>query len=174
MLSTPPEQWSLRAEADGRNRQHIFRGKAYDYETLLRERGPAFETQIGSEVWRSRHARCQRALDVLGGKFDEAAPDVAIVVGNDQREIFKEDLTPAITLYLGQRIENLPSTPSERARMGPGLAVAEEGHCPPEGATYEGAPELASHLIRSLTAGEFDVAQGTGFRTPTGSSIGAF
>jgi len=159
MLSTPADQWGLRAEADRRNRQHVFRGKTYDYETLLRERGPAFEKEIDPEVWRSRHAQCQRALDVLAEKLGDAAPDVAVIVGNDQREIFKEDLTPAITLYLGQRIENLPSTPSERARMGPGLAVAEEGHCPPEGATHEGAPELASHLIRSLTAGEFDVAQ---------------
>jgi aromatic ring-opening dioxygenase catalytic subunit (LigB family) len=43
--------------------------------------------------------------------------------------------------------------------MGPGIAIAEEGHCPTEGATYNGAPELASHLIRSLVAEEFDVAQ---------------
>jgi aromatic ring-opening dioxygenase catalytic subunit (LigB family) len=43
--------------------------------------------------------------------------------------------------------------------MAPGLAIAEEGHCPREGAVYQGAPELASHLIRSLVADEFDVAQ---------------
>jgi hypothetical protein len=159
MLATPPEEWGLRAEADRRNRQHAFRGKSYDFEGLVRERGGAFEKEIGPEVWPSRHARCQRALDALAGKVEKAAPDVAIIVGNDQREIFREDLTPAITLYRGERIENVPSTPEERARMGPGLAIAEEGHCPPEGAAYEGAPELASHLIRSLVKDEFDVAQ---------------
>jgi len=159
MLSTPPDQWGLRAEADRRNRQHIFRGKPYDYEALLRERGPAFEKEIGPEVWSSRHAQCQRALDVLAEKLEEAAPDVAIVVGNDQREIFGEDLTPAITLYRGDRLENVPSTAEERARMGPGIAIAEEGHCPNEGATYDGAPEFASHLIRFLMEEEFDVAQ---------------
>jgi hypothetical protein len=90
---------------------------------------------------------------------EEAAPDAVIIVGNDQREIFQEDLTPAITLYRGERIENVPSTSEERARMGPGLAIAEEGHCPPDGAIYEGAPDLASHLIRSLVEEEFDVAQ---------------
>ncbi len=159
MLSTPPEEWGLRAEADRRNRQHAFRGKAYDFEGLLRERGAAFEKEIGPEVWRFRHAQCQRALDALAGKLDEAAADVAIVVGNDQREIFKVDLTPAITIYRGERMENVPSTPEERARMGPGLAIAEEGHCPKDGATYDGAPELASHLVRSLVGEEFDVAQ---------------
>jgi hypothetical protein len=159
MLSTPPEQWGLRAEADRGNRQHVFRGKAYDFEGLLRERGPVFEKEIVLEVWRSLHGQCQRALDALAEKLHEAAPDVAILVGNDQRELFQEGLTPAITIYRGARIENVPSTPSERARMGPGIAIAEAGHCPEEGATYDGAPEIASHLIRFLVGEEFDVAQ---------------
>jgi hypothetical protein len=159
MLSTPPDLWGLRAEADRRNRQHAFRGKTYDFAGLLRERGGSFEKETGAEVWRSRHAQCQRALDVLAGKLDDAAPDVAVVVGNDQREIFTEDLTPAITLYRGERIENIPSTSEERARMGPGIAIAEEGHCPPAGATYLAAPELADHVIRSLVKEEFDVVQ---------------
>ncbi len=159
MLSTPPEQWGLRAEADRHNRQHAFRGKTYDFEGLLRERGPSFEKEIGPDVRRSRHAQCQRALDALAEKVAAIAPDVAIVVGNDQREIFDEDLTPAITLYRGGRIENVPSTPEERARMSPGIAIAEAGHCPEDGASYDGAPELASHLIRSLVGEEFDVAQ---------------
>ncbi len=159
MLSTPPEQWGLRAEADRRNRQHVFRGRTYDYEGLLRERGPFFEKDIGLEVRQSRHAQCQRALDILKAKLHQTAPDVVILVGNDQRELFQEDLTPSITLYRGARIENVPSTAEERARMGPGIAIAEEGHCPKEGATYDGAPEIASHLIRFLVGDEFDVAQ---------------
>jgi OH-DDVA oxygenase len=159
MLSTPPDQWGLRAEADRRNRQHVFRGKTYDFESLLGERGDAFARKTGPDVWRSRHAQCQRALDTLAEKLGAAAPGLVVVVGNDQREIFGEALTPAITLYRGERIENVPSTPEERARMGPGIAIAEEGHCPPDGAMYEGAPDLADHLIRSLVAEEFDVAQ---------------
>jgi hypothetical protein len=159
MLSTPPEQWGLRAKADRRHRQHVFRGKTYDFEGLVRERGVSFEKEIGLEVWRSRHAQCQRALDDLARKVETAAPGVAILVGNDQREIFGEDLTPAIALYRGARIENVPSTAEERAQMGPGIAIAEEGHCPKDGATYDGAPEFAAHLIRSLMKDEFDVAQ---------------
>ncbi len=162
MLSTPAADWGLRAEADRRNRQHAFRGRTYDYESLVRERrerSAAFEKEIGPDVWRDRHARCQRALDALRDKVSEAAADVVLIVGNDQREIFGEDLTPAITLYRGEHIDNIPATAAERARMGPGIAVAEEGHCPPEGARYPGAPELASHLIRSLATAEFDTAQ---------------
>ena len=36
LLSTPPEQWDLRAKADRENKSHWFRGKTYDYESLLK------------------------------------------------------------------------------------------------------------------------------------------
>ena len=41
LLSTPPEQWDLRAAADRANKKHAFRGKTYDFESLLRARAPA-------------------------------------------------------------------------------------------------------------------------------------
>jgi hypothetical protein len=159
MLSTPPEQWGLRAEADRANRQHAFRGGTYDYAGLRAAREPGFADQIDLETWRSRHARCRTALAALARTFRDAGPDVAIVVGNDQRELFHDDVTPAMTIYCGDEIENIPLSPDQRAKMAPGLAVAEEGHCPPGGATYPGAPELARHIIRSLVEQEFDVAQ---------------
>jgi len=39
LLSTPPEQWDLRAGADRANKNHWYRGKTYDYEALLKELG---------------------------------------------------------------------------------------------------------------------------------------
>jgi hypothetical protein len=156
LLSTPPEQWDLRAKADRENRQHYFRGKPYDYESLLRERTPGFAGEIGLETRRERHARCQRALDALGKKWREVAADAMVIIGNDQRELFREDLTPPITVYNGKQIENIPYTHKEDA---PGLAIAEKGNCPPGGATYAGAPELANHIIQSLIDEDFDLTQ---------------
>src|SRR5437667_11112951 len=88
LLSTPPEQWDLRAKADRANKQHAFRGKTYDYESLLKERAPGFGNQIGIETRRERFERCQRALDAVGRKFKDVAPDAFVIVGNDQREMF--------------------------------------------------------------------------------------
>ena len=42
LLSTPADQWELRAKADRANKGHWFRGRTYDYETLLKERAPGF------------------------------------------------------------------------------------------------------------------------------------
>jgi len=158
LLSTPPEQWDLRAKADRANKQHCFRGKTYDYESLLAERAPGFASEVVVETRRERYARCQRGLDAVGRKFKDVAPDAFVIVGNDQREIFSNDLTPAITVFRGSEIENIPDKHPE---VSPGLKIAEAGNCPAEGATYPGAQDLADHIIRTLVADDFDLTQAT-------------
>ena len=154
LLSTPPEQWDLRAKADRENQNHWYRGKTYDYESLLEERAPGFAHEIKMEVRRERHAQCRRAIEVLGRKFGEAKPDAVVIVGNDQREFFGEDLTPSITVYRGQEIVN-----QQDLHQAPGLAIAEVGNAPKEGASYPGSPDLADHILRSLAEEDFDLAQ---------------
>jgi catalytic LigB subunit of aromatic ring-opening dioxygenase len=158
LLSTPPEQWDLRAKADRANKQHYFRGKAYDYESLVRERAPGFSKEIEIETRRERFARCQRALDGVGNKFKDVAPDAFVIVGNDQREIFSDDLTPAITVFRGVQIQNIPD---DKPEVSPGLKIAEAGNCPSGGATYPGEQKLADHIINSLMADDFDLTQAT-------------
>jgi hypothetical protein len=165
LLSTPPELWDLRAGADRVNKQHAYRGKTYDYESLLRERAPGFAKEIEMDSRRERYARCQKALDAVGKKFKDVAPDAFVIVGNDQREIFSEALTPAITVFRGAQIWNIPDTHPE---VSPGLKIAEAGNCPPEGATYAGAQDLADYLIKTLVALDFDLTQAT--RLPTDSA----
>ena len=158
LLSTPPEQWDLRAKADRANKQHYFRGKMYDYESLLRERAPGFPKEVEIETRRERYARCQRALDAVGKKFKEVAPEAFVIVGNDQREIFSDALTPAITVFRGGQIQNIPD---DKPEVSPGLKIAEAGNCPPEGATYPGEQALADHIINSLMSDDFDLTQAT-------------
>jgi hypothetical protein len=158
LLSTPPELWNLRAQADRENRSHYFRGRVYDYESLVRERAPGFSAYLPPEARRERHARCQTALDALSARLKAVAPDALVIVGNDQRELFSEELTPSIAVYRGEQIENIPYTKPETS---PGLAIAEKGNCPPGGATYPGAPELADCIVRTLVESGFDPAQST-------------
>ena len=44
-----------------------------------------------------------------GRKFKETAPEAVVIVGNDQREFFDEDLTPSITVYRGKEIRMFSS-----------------------------------------------------------------
>ena len=77
---------------------------------------------------------------------------VAVIIGNDQRELFTEDNSPAFLVYWGDTIENRPRTEAQRALLPPGVAVAERGHAPPEDAVYPGQPELGRHIIERLVA----------------------
>ncbi|HEY2843397.1 MAG TPA: hypothetical protein VGJ09_07100, partial [Bryobacteraceae bacterium] len=156
LLSTPPEQWDLRAQADRENKKHWYRGKTWDYETLLRERAPGFAAEVTVESRRDRHAQCHRAMEVLTRKFAEVAPDAVVILGNDQREFFDEGLTPAITVYRGAQIKNVQHTPKDSP---PGINIAEPGNSPAEGAMYPGATALADHILDSLAAENFDLAQ---------------
>jgi hypothetical protein len=155
LLSTPPEQWDLRAKADRENKKHWFRGKTYDYEALMRERAPGFAKEVEVETRRERFLQCRKAMEALGRKFKEAAPEAVVIVGNDQREFFDEGLTPAITVYRGKQIKNVQHLHEDA----PGLNIAEPGNSPEEGAMYPGATDLADHILDSLADENFDLAQ---------------
>lgn len=158
LLSMPPALWHLRAGADRKNPAHWYRGRAYDYGQLLEARAPGFAADVEPEAQQAQYAACQRALDALAERFAVLRPDLVVVLGNDQREVFKEDLTPVITVFTGAQIENVPLGEAQRQRLPPGVAEAEDGHCPPEGATYAGAPEAALQLVQTLVDESFDVA----------------
>ena len=165
MLVTPPEQWGQRVGFDRANRAHHYRGRTYTFDDLValgRERH--FEREITQEVWNRRHAACRAAIDRLAEVFAEARPDAAIIVGNDQMEMFDEATVPAFGVYWGETIENRMGEEERRANEQPGIAVAQAGRIPPEGATYPGLPELGRHIIRSLMADAFDVTALKGLR----------
>ncbi|HYZ16088.1 MAG TPA: hypothetical protein VE591_06785 [Candidatus Acidoferrum sp.] len=158
LLSTPPEQWYLRAQADRANPAHWFRGERYDFPALVRRRAPGFADQATDAVKSERYERCQVAIGELARRFRAARADVAIIFGNDQREIYHEELTGAFTIFNGAEIPSVPFSEKAKAAMPPGVALAEHGHTPPGGAVYAGATIVADALIASLLQHDFDVA----------------
>ncbi len=159
MLSTPPDMWHLRAGADRKNPKHFYRGEAYDFPQLLAARQPGFAAAITPEESKKRYDRCQSALDKLAAKFAEVKPDAVVMIGNDQREMFTDENTPAFLVFTGTKLENIPETEEAKAKFPPGIAIAEIGHCPPGGAVYKGASDLGLHLVNSLMEQEFDVSE---------------
>ena len=159
MLSTPWEKWDGRVAADRANPEHPFRGDIYSFEQLIElRRGENLAAQITPDMWKARSEACDAAIGRLAEKFAEVAPDIAVIVGNDQRELFTEDNFPALCVYWGETIENRPRTAEQIANLPPGVAIAERGHAPPEDAVYRGCPELGTHIIQSLMGHGFDVS----------------
>jgi hypothetical protein len=159
MLSTPPEQWGQRVVADKANKAHAYQGRTCTFDELVALRaGEGIAQQLSLETWREKHAACRRALATMAQVFDRVRPDVAVIFGNDQMEIFTEENIPAFAVYHGETIENQEYGEEHVAKLPPGIAISLPGHIPPQGATYSGQPALGAHIIRALGAEGFDVA----------------
>ena len=149
-LSTTPEQWALRVKAD-LPRRHPFRGGEYSFDELVEMRkDERLGEQATLDVMRVRHRMCQDSIAAMADRFAAAKPDVAVIFGNDQRELFLEDMTPAMTVFTGATMWDQPATPEQAERMAPGIHAAEPGHSPPERRDYPAYPALASHICRSI------------------------
>lgn len=159
-LSTTPEEWLLRLPADHANKQHWFKTGRYDFDTLVKMRsgeGLAEKSALAERT--KRHAACRAAIDRMAEAYAAAAPDIAIIFGNDQQELFNEALMPAFTVFNGETIWNEPSSDAQAAKHPPGIHAAEWGHKPATYTEYPGHPELANHLIADLVANGFDITR---------------
>ncbi|MEO5773723.1 MAG: protocatechuate 3,4-dioxygenase [Sphingomicrobium sp.] len=167
-LSTTAEQWLLRVEADKRNR-HPFRGHIYGFDELVALRkGEGLDQACAPEERERRAASCQQSIEEMADRFEAAKIDVAVIFGNDQRELFLEDITPAITVYLGDTIWDQPATPEQGQRMPPGIHEAEWGHSPPERREYPCLPDLGTHVCTSLLPQGWDLAVSKRLPEPPG------
>jgi 3-O-methylgallate 3,4-dioxygenase len=158
MLVTQTEQWGGRVAADRANR-HPWRGRDWTFDELVdARRDEHLERQITREIWDERQRRSQAAIEALADAFAEARPDVAVIVGNDQMEIFDERLIPAFSVFYGETITNYEYSQERMDGLPPGVAVSIPGYIPRGGAEYRGCPELGLKIIEAAMADEFDVA----------------
>ena len=167
MLSIASEFWPDRVLADRANPRHFFQGKIYTFNEMAElRRDERLGEQASPEVRAERYARCQRAIAGLGDVYTENAPDIAVVVGNDQMEVFTAEHIPAFAIFWGDYVEGIPRTPEFLAKLPPGIARAELDRTPSVYTQYPCDSGLGRHLIQSATAEGFDLAQMT--RLPTG------
>jgi hypothetical protein len=168
MLSIPPEYWTDRVLADRANPKHYFKGGVYTFDQMVElQKGADLAAQTAPEVCAQRYAGCQAAICRLGDYFEAHRPDAAVVVGNDQMEIFHEDHVPAFAVFWGKYVEGHPRSPEFLAKLNPAVARAEADRTPPVYTEYPGLPLLGRHAIESLIGAGFDVAQLTNY--PTGA-----
>jgi hypothetical protein len=128
-----------------------------DFERLVREKASWIGRELTPAITRARHDANQAALARLSAVLAEMAPDALVVIGDDQNEWFSPDSQPALCIYWGETVENLPP-PVEK--MNPAVRTAYWGFYG-DGAnrTFPVDAALARHLVETLThEHEFDVA----------------
>jgi hypothetical protein len=154
-LSTPPDLWPLHGERDQRNRGLIATdGTPVSYEDLLASAPATMAKEVTPETWQTRYDACQKGIAKLGDALAQAAPDVVVIFGDDQEELFSEENMPAVLVYWGEEILNRPQYESSPS---PGLRAAAWAYGEKD-RTYPVAADLGRHMIEALIDQGFDVA----------------
>jgi len=109
-LLMEPAAWRARAATDDRNvfALHDHSGARVQYDELLAAADPAIAEEITDEKMQERHEANQRAIAETKRLLAESAADVVIIIGDDHKEVFKDDNMPALSIFWG---ETLPYRP---------------------------------------------------------------
>jgi catalytic LigB subunit of aromatic ring-opening dioxygenase len=149
MLSTPYEAFAGLADLD--------RARLPEFDARSKEVASWIGRELRDEVTRSRHEATQIAIRRLTSVLAEEAPDVLVVIGDDQAEWFSPDNQPVLCIYWGDTVENLPPP---RERLLPLRQLSYWGYYG-DGVnrTFPVDAPLARYLVETLThEHEFDVA----------------
>jgi 3-O-methylgallate 3,4-dioxygenase len=157
-LSLKPEDWAEQAELD--------RART-PYEQLLKHADPAIVDQLSPTVQSERHDRAQVALSELRQAIATHQPDVLVIVGDDQGEIFPYESVPAIAMTLCPEMKDIPPPAGSLDPIRQKAAWAFHASSPE---SYPMDSGLAQHLAQELTTTGFDI---TVLREqPEGRSLG--
>ena len=101
LMSLPGQDWAKRAEDDKRNRELIRPqdGAHVTYDQLLASADPKIAEHIDQDVFVRKFDCIQQGLNELQDTFAQVNPDVVVMFGDDQDELFFEDNYPMISVY---------------------------------------------------------------------------
>lgn len=162
MLSIGWEHWQDRVGFDRRHTALPYRGQTYAFPELAELRKEEhLEAALTPEECASRHGRCQAAIRELAETWDRSGVDVAVIIGNDQMEVFDSGHVPGFAVFWGEHMEGHPRTKEFLAKLDPAIARAELDRTPAEYTQYPCHRELGRHVIQSVVDDDFDVSQMT-------------
>jgi hypothetical protein len=146
-LSLLPADWPEQAELDKTRTS---------WDELIKSAPASLAAELAPEVQSDRYERAQAALRKLSEVVKSHRPDVLVIVGDDQDELFPEDaLVPAITLALTPDLIDRPvdfsKLPPIRRKSMWAMHGEEEVH-------YSVDTALSDYIATQLTADGIDVA----------------
>ena len=154
MLNTPAEEWPCFIDRDGVREFLDKEGEPASYQDLLRRAEPSVAAELTQERFAARHAEAQAGVDHLKAALRRAELDALIVIGDDHKELYQDDNMPALVVYYGKTVRNVPPN----GFSGPDWARRANARYYEEKAPrdYPVASDLALHMINSLVDQEFD------------------
>jgi len=168
MLLTNPELWRQRASQDPDN-PDLFNnaGKHVTFAELDAEVGGRFRAELADDVWKARHELCESSMDRLAADIAALEPDVLVVIGDDQEEVFDATNQPSMAIFWGDQWETevMHDVPDNEF-----FSLVKAGYAMDARHKFAGSPELGRAAIEYLTEHGFDIASVAS--TPPGKGFG--
>lgn len=156
MLFSAVENWqALFDHVDCKAPISDFDGMPRSFDDLLKSLPPEAAEKITKEAIARRHKMTVAGMNRLQAAIEAARLDAMIIVGDDQREIFKDACRPAIGVYYGDEIRNA-AAPSDSASD---WYLQDQRRRLEDGADrfYPCHAALGVHMIAGLTERSFDI-----------------
>lgn len=156
MLFSAVENWqALFDHVDCKAPINDLNGTPRSFDDLLKSAPESATAKISPQAIGERHAATQKSMDRLQADLTAAKLDALIVIGDDQREIFKDACRPAIGIYYGDKIRNAaaPTTPTDDWYLLDQRRRLEDG----SDQFYPCHAGLGAHIISGLMQRNFDI-----------------
>jgi 3-O-methylgallate 3,4-dioxygenase len=170
-LSSGVDMWPDHADRDRRQPRLLGKdGEYHGWDEILAAVSPDMERELDPAVWDAKYRRCQDAIAGLSERLTKADPDVAIVIGDDQRELFLDDGIPALACFAGDELVDFPPAGEALARMPRGIRAASWAVHADQPEHHPVSAELSRHIADQLVAADFDIMLFT--QQPAGRTLG--
>lgn len=157
LLALGAAAWFERAKGDMKSKAlNLSDGRTLSYDALAAEVGPRYATSATEEAFEQQATRAQAALERVAQDLSTAAPDVAIVVGDDQEELFGPDNQPAIAIYYGDAVPTMGR--NKHPDFGPWYDDVRRGYAMERVHQFPGHRRFALNLIEGLMDRDVDLA----------------
>jgi 3-O-methylgallate 3,4-dioxygenase len=169
-LSSGVDMWSDHALRDQRYPLLGKDAEYHTYEETLAGADPELTRELEPEVWESKYQRVQTAIESLSAALAAANADLALVIGDDQRELFLDDGIPAFACFTGTELFDMAPDPESFAKLPKGIQAAYWAVHGEEKAIHPVAKELSTYIAERLALADFDLTVFT--RQPAGRTLG--
>ncbi len=163
LLSLDPSAWHNRAKADYENPGlTLADGRSVSYRQLVELRGEPYAGVATPEVFATLADRCRKHLDHLAAEIARAKPDLVVIVGDDQAELYSPGNIPAFAIFCGHEI-------ATHAYAGPLPAWRKpvaEAYAMDKVHRFPAAAEFAHGIVQSLIGQSVDVTIATDVPEP--------
>jgi hypothetical protein len=169
-LSSGVDMWPDHAARDQRYSLLGKDARYHTYEETLAGADPGIARELEPDVWEGKYQRVQTAIESLADALKSADADLALVIGDDQRELFVDDGIPAFACFTGTELVDTAPEADAFAKLPRGIQAAYWAVHGEEQGTHQIAQGLSEHIAKQLALADFDLTVFT--RQPAGRTLG--